>query len=104
MCVTCYLAQRIWFLTVTATLLQLLVFGGWMAGLDLRQNKPSLFLEDVSMTMHIVLKVACILIHGSSWHIFAVKVCGFLAMVCDSILVDIWGIAHLRSFTNRSVS
>jgi hypothetical protein len=75
-----------------------------MAGLDLRQNKPSLFLEDVSMTMHIVLKVACILIHGSSWHIFAVKVCRFLAMVCDSILVDVWGIAHLRSFTNRSVS
>ena len=91
-------------MTVVATLLQLLVFGGWMAGLDLRQNKPRVFLEDVSMAVHIVLKVACILIHSSSWHIVAVKICRFLAMVCNSILVDVWGIAHLWSFTNCRIS
>ena len=75
-----------------------------MAGLDLRQNKPRVFLEDVSMTVHIVLKVACILIHSSSWHIVDVKVCRLLASVCNSILVDVWGIAHLRGFTNCRIS
>jgi hypothetical protein len=75
-----------------------------MAGLELRQNKLRVFLEDVSLTVHIVLKVACVLIRNCSWHIVVVSVCRFLAMVCNSILVDVWGIAHLRSFTNRRIS
>ena len=75
-----------------------------MAGLDVRQNKPSVFLEDVSMTVHAVLKVACVLIHSSSWRVVAVKVCRFLGIVYNSILVDVWGIAHLRSFTNHRIS
>jgi len=69
-----------------------------MAGLDLRQNKPRVFLEDVSITVQIVLKVVCILVHRRSWHSVAVKIRRFLAMLCNSILADIWGIAHLRSF------
>lgn len=58
----------------STTLLQLLLLDGWLAGLDTCHNKLNVFLEDVDMTAHTVLKVECVLIHNISWHIAPLKI------------------------------